>query len=105
MKKVFGSVTKVVPEKLNYYKELHARPWPEINQMIKECNISNYSIFLFNDLLFSYYEYTGNNYEEDMAKMALDENTQKWWKETDPCQISFTAGQQWTEMEKIYYLE
>lgn len=105
MKKIMGSVTKVVPEKIDYYKQLHANPWPEVNQMIKDCNISNYSIFLFNDLLFSYFEYTGEDYEADMQKMAEDEMTQKWWKETDPCQISFNDEGKWTEMEQVYYLK
>ena len=39
----FGSVSKVKPEKLEYYKKLHANPWPQINSMIKECNIQNYN--------------------------------------------------------------
>ena len=41
----FGSISRVKPEKLEYYKKLHANPWPQINAMIKECNIENYSIY------------------------------------------------------------
>ena len=43
--KRYGWVIKVKPEKLEYYKELHANPWPEVNAMLKECNIQNYSIY------------------------------------------------------------
>ena len=72
---------KVKPEKLEYYKELHANPWPEVNAMLKECNIQNYSIYYRDGLLFSYLEYTGDDFDADMKKMAADPTTQKWWKE------------------------
>ncbi len=38
MKRV-GQVIKVKPEYLEKYKALHANPWPEVNEMIKKCNI------------------------------------------------------------------
>lgn len=75
-------------------------------QMIKECNIQNYSIYLFGEYLFAYFEYVGADFEADMAKMARDENTQKWWKVTDPCQISLGyAGQKWLNMEEVFHLD
>lgn len=49
----FGQVIKVRPEKLAYYKELHANPWPGVNRMVKECNIQNFSIFYKDGYLFS----------------------------------------------------
>ena len=75
--KRYGSVIKVKPEKLDEYKRLHADVWPEVLKMIRECNISNYSIYL-GDLekdkyyLFSCFEYVGEDFEADMAKMAAD---------------------------------
>lgn len=101
----FGSVTRVKPEKLEYYKKLHANPWPQINAMIKECNLQNYSIYYFNGLLFTYYEYTGDDYEADMAKMAADSETQRWWAECIPCLDSFSKDGPWTDMEQVYFLE
>ena len=53
----YGSIIGVKKEKLDDYKYHHAHIWPEINAMIKECNISNYSIYNFGELLFSYYVY------------------------------------------------
>ncbi len=106
--KRYGWVIKVKPEKLDYYKELHANPWPEINAKLKECNIQNYSIYYRDGLLFSYLEYTGSDFEADMAKMAADTMTQKWWKETDPCQEpvdSAEDGVWWADMEEIYHLD
>ena len=71
MKRI-GQVIKVKPEYLEKYKTLHANPWPEVNEMIKKCNISNYSIYYRNGYLFSCFEYTGDDYEADMKKMADD---------------------------------
>ncbi|EAL0806796.1 L-rhamnose mutarotase, partial [Campylobacter coli] len=55
---------------------------------------------------FAYFEYIGADFEADMAKMARDESTQKWWKVTDPCQISLGyAGQKWLNMEEVFHLD
>jgi L-rhamnose mutarotase len=107
----FGMVTGIRQDKIEYYKKLHASAWPAVLNKIKECNIQNYSIYLqkINDkyFLFSYFEYTGDNFEMDMKKMAADSTTQKWWKETDPTQMPLpqaTAKKQiWTEMEEVFH--
>lgn len=106
--KRYGWVIKVKPEKLEYYKKLHANPWPEVNAMLKECNIQNYSIYYRDGLLFSYLEYTGTDFDADMKKMAADPMTQKWWKETDPCQEpveSAKEGVWWADMEEVFHLD
>ncbi len=106
--KRYGSVIKVKPEKLEYYKELHANPWPEVNAKLKECNIQNYSIYFRDGLLFSYLEYTGSDFEADMAKMAADPKTKEWWKETDPCQEPVDSAEEgvwWADMEEVYHLD
>jgi len=107
----FGMVTGLKPEKMEYYKKLHAAVWPEVQKKITECNIQNYSIFLkeINGelLLFSYFEYTGNNFDEDMKKMAADSATQRWWKETDPCQQplpdAVSKKQIWSNMDEVFH--
>jgi L-rhamnose mutarotase len=104
----YGSVIGLHPEHLETYKHLHANAWPEINRMIKECNIRNYSIYHNDGLLFSYFEYTGENFEADMAKMAADEMTQKWWDLCKPCQRPLDTreeGEWWSNMEEFYHLD
>ncbi|MCC6490392.1 MAG: L-rhamnose mutarotase [Candidatus Hydrogenedentes bacterium] len=109
----FGSVIGLKAEKLDYYKELHANAWPEVLQMIKDCNIRNYSIYLHklddgNYYLFSYFEYTGEDFKADMAKMAADPMTQKWWKETDPCQFPVknrADGEKWAAMAEVFHTD
>ena len=73
--KRYGWVIKVKPDKLDEYKRLHANPWPGVNAMLKACNIQNYSIFHRDGLLFSYLEYTGDDFEADMERMAADSTT------------------------------
>lgn len=107
----YGMVTGLKPEKLDYYKKLHAAVWPGVMKKIKECNIRNYSIYLKEiggkPYLFSYFEYIGNNFEADMKKMAADSTTQRWWKETDPTQIPLpdaaTKKQIWSKMEEVFH--
>lgn len=103
----FGSIIKIKPEGREEYIRWHANPMPGVNEMIKECNISNYSIFIRGDYLFSYYEYIGDNYEADMEKMAADPVTQKWWSVVKPLMQPLEDREEnefWSEMQEIYYL-
>jgi len=106
--KRYGSLIRVLPEKINEYKQLHTEVWPSILNMIRECNIRNYSIYYKDGFLFSYYEYTGSNYDEDMAKMAADPDTQRWWKVTDKCQLPLDSrkpGEWWAEMDEVFHID
>lgn len=67
--KRFGMVCRLKPDRIEAYKKLHAKVWPEVLDMIRQCNLQNYSIFLKDDLLFSYFEYTGNDYQADMEEV------------------------------------
>lgn len=109
----FGWVIGVKPEKVARYKELHANAWPGVQRMITACNIRNYSIYL-RELelgkwyLFSYLEYTGTDFKADMAKMAADDETRRWWAETDPCQQPIPLakpGEKWSDLEVVYRQE
>ncbi|MFN8624052.1 MAG: L-rhamnose mutarotase [Chloroflexota bacterium] len=44
------------PEKIEEYVTAHAAVWPEMLAMIKEAGVRNYSIHLFKDRVFGYYE-------------------------------------------------
>ncbi|ONI40638.1 L-rhamnose 1-epimerase [Candidatus Epulonipiscium fishelsonii] len=106
--KRFGQIIKVKPDKLEDYKYHHANPWPQIDAMIKACNIQNYSIYYKDGYLFSYYEYVGNDYEADMEKMAQDPKTQEWWALVKPFQTPLETrkdGEWWADMEEVYHLD
>ena len=102
----YGQVIRVRPEKEAYYRELHANAWEGVLAKITDCNIKNYSIFLRDGFLFAYFEYVGENFEEDMQKMADDPLTQEWWAECKPCQQPIeTAGDDdwWVTMESVFF--
>lgn len=77
--KRYGMTVKVKPDRLEEYKRLHANVWPAVLEMIRECNVTNYSIYHKDDMMFSYFEYVGDDFDADMAKMAADPATRKWW--------------------------
>jgi L-rhamnose mutarotase len=104
----FGSVIQARPEKMAEYKALHADPWPGVLEALRSHGISNYSIFHHGGLLFAYFEYSGDDYDADMASIADDPVTQQWWKLTDPCQQPMpnaAEGDQWTSMEQVFLME
>ncbi len=107
MKRV-GQVIRLRPEKLEEYKELHANCWPGVLKMIHDANLRNFSIYYRDGLLFSYFEYVGDDYAADMAKIAADPATQDWWKHTDPCQQpveSAGEGVWWAPMEEFFHTD
>ena len=106
--KRYGQVIRVRSEKLKEYKKLHADAWVDVLKMIKECNIRNYSIYHKDDFLFAYFEYIGQDFDTDMAKMAADPVTQKWWGVCKPCQIPLDTradGEWWAAMEEVFHTD
>jgi L-rhamnose mutarotase len=111
--KRYGMVIGIKKEKIDEYKKLHANVWSDVLSKIKKCNISNYSIYLGQMepdkyYLFSYLEYIGDDLEADMAKMAADETTQKWWKLCKPCQIPLECrykNEWWMNMEEVFHCD
>jgi L-rhamnose mutarotase len=107
----YGSVIELKPEKLDEYVRLHAAVWPEVRKTIAACNIRNYSIYLRRlpdgrHYLFSYFEYAGVEFAADMAKMAADPVTQKWWAVCKPCHEPFpdrAEGEWWAAMEEVFH--
>ncbi len=109
----YGMVIGLKPDKVGRYEELHAAAWPGVLEMLRKCHIRNYSIYLKEVepgkiYLFSYFEYTGTDFAADMARMAADPVTQKWWKETDPCQEPIPLhgeGEWWSRMKEVFRLD
>ncbi len=93
------------PEKIEDYINLHANAWPGVLQMITTCNIRNYSISIRGTELYTYYEYIGDDYEADMARMAADPLTQEWWKQTRPCFLYHEQGVYYDDLREIFYCE
>lgn len=103
-----GFVIGVRPERIEEYRRLHAAVWPEVLATITACNIRNYTIFLREpeNVMFSTFEYHGEDFAADMAKMAADPVTQRWWEVCGPCQVPLETrakGEWWAAMEEVFH--
>ncbi|WP_018970235.1 L-rhamnose mutarotase [Rubritalea marina] len=108
----FGAVIQLHPEKEAYYRKLHAHAWPSVLARLQASNIHNFIIFRHQlegkTYLFNYFEHHGEDLEGDMQAIAADPETQRWWKETDPCQIRLPDakdGENWSPMEMLFLME
>jgi L-rhamnose mutarotase len=105
-----GQVLYLKPGTIDEYKRLHADVWPSVLKQIAECNIRNYSIFLKEpeNMLFAYWEYHGDDFAADMAKMAADPETRRWWDVCMPLQRPFETrkeGEWWARMEPVFFTD
>ena len=108
MKRRFGQMIGLKQSGTDEYIRLHKEVWPGVLEMITACNIQNYSIYLKENYLFAYFEYTGNNHAADMAKMASDPVTQRWWDVVKPLMEPVESRgieEFWAEMEEIFHLD
>ena len=105
-----GLVIDVVPDRREEYLRLHASAWLRVEQVLRDCHVTNYTIFLVDDTLFADNEYAGDDHAADMATIAADPVTREWWTHTDPCQTPFTPGRDpetsgWREATEVWHLE
>ena len=111
--KRYGMVIGLRPDKVDEYKKLHAAVWPAVLKMIRDCQIRNYSIYLRQledgqHYLFSYFEYLGADFAADMARMAADPTTRRWWSFCMPCQkplLDRAQGEWWAGMEEVFHTD
>lgn len=104
----FGMVLRVKPEGEAEYCAQHEKVWPGVLDMIRQCNIRNYSIFLKDGILYSYFEYVGDDFEADMAKMAADPVTQQWWAVVRPLTepvATAKPGEFWAGMVEVFHAD
>lgn len=102
---VLGSVIGLKKEFEEQYITLHKHTFPEVLERIHRSNISDYSIFLSNGILFSHMVYSGNNYEADMKAIGTDTTTKEWWKLTDPMQqpLDFRKENEWWASTELWF--
>ena len=106
--KRFGQIIGVKPAHFERYRKYHEEVWPGVLEMIEKCNIHNYTIFHREGTLFAYFEYTGNDYEADMKKMAADPVTREWWNIMEPMQKpveSRKEGEWWSDMDEVFHVD
>ncbi|MGD0876169.1 MAG: L-rhamnose mutarotase [Acidimicrobiales bacterium] len=103
-----GAVIALAEEGAEEYVQLHAAVWPEVLDALRKANVTNYSIFRRDSLLFSYMEYRGSDLVADMAGMASDPATKRWWEVVMPLQRTMRSSadeEWWAPMEEVFHLE
>ncbi len=106
--KRYGQVLRLKPGALEEYSRLHSDVWPEVLAKIADCNIRNYSIYHKDGYLFAYFEYHGTDFAADMARMAADPTTRRWWSVCEPLQDPLptrSEGEWWANMEELFHFD
>ncbi|MCY7417114.1 MAG: L-rhamnose mutarotase [Chloroflexi bacterium] len=104
----FGQVIGLDLDRYEEYVAAHAAVWPGVLARISVSNIRNYSIYSFGDQLFAYFEYVGGDFEGDMARMAADPETQRWWDVMMPMQRPLDGraeGEWWATMTEVFHTD
>ena len=103
-----GQVIRVRPERFDEYRRAHAAVWPGVLAMIAACHIRNYSIYHRGGVLYAYFEYWGDDFAADSARMAADPTTRRWWALMEPMQDPLPdrpAGAWWAPMEEVFHAD
>lgn len=104
----FGSIIRLKKEFEERYIVLHRHTFPQVLEQIRRSNITDYTIFLHNGLLFSHMVYSGEDYQKDMNAIGDDATTREWWKLTDSMQEPLEGskeGEWWSPLEPWFELE
>jgi L-rhamnose mutarotase len=102
-----GMVVGIRIDQIETYKGLHADSNPGVRDLLTKYHMHNFSIFLQQIegkwYEFGYYEYTGRNFDQDMAKLAKEPRNIEWLKACDPMQVPLPGASGWTVMERVYF--
>jgi L-rhamnose mutarotase len=102
-----GMVVGIREDRIAEYRQLHADSNPGVRDLLTQYHMHNFSIFLQQIdgkwYEFGYYEYTGNDFEGEMARLAKEPRNIAWLKVCDPMQTPLPGAKGWTEMERVYF--
>lgn len=103
-----GIVIGTKPDMMGLYRRVHRHDSGGVRDLLCKYNIHNFSIFIRRlddgqEYLFGYYEYTGCDYDADMARLAAEPRNKEWLLMCDPCQIPLKGEKTWAVMEEIYH--
>ena len=102
MKRI-ATISKLVPGTADDYIELHKNVWPGVVQAGHDAHMQNFSIYRFGDYLFSYYEYAGDDYDEDMRRKAALPVSQEWQEATGKYRQIMEEDRRYIELEEIWH--
>lgn len=100
-----ATVTKLKPGAKEAYKKLHDEIWNEVVAAGHAANIRNFTIFCQGDYLFSYYEYTGENFDEDIRRKNSNPAVRKWQETTGAMTEPVVDGIKTLSLEELWHNE
>src|ERR1700683_2089304 len=103
-----GMVIGMRPDRGAAYEGLHAASHHGVRDLLTKYHMHNFSIFLHQldngqYYLFGYYEYSGDDYKADMAKLAAEPRNQEWLSSTDPMQMPLPGEKSWSIRREVYF--
>jgi L-rhamnose mutarotase len=106
--KRIGMIIGIKPDRITAYEALHAASNPGVRDLLDKYHMHNFSIYIHkmddsHYYLFAYYEYTGNDYQGDMATLAKEPRNIEWLSKTDAMQIPLPGEASWTKMQEVYH--
>ena len=101
-----GMVIELKPQYIEKYKAVHADSNPGVRDLLNKYHMHNFTIFLHEIegkyYEFGYYEYTGDDFEGDMAKLDTEPRNKVWLTICDPMQKPLKGYDSWAVMEEVY---
>jgi L-rhamnose mutarotase len=106
--KRIGMIIGIKPDRIAAYEALHAASNQGVRDLLDKYHMHNFSIYIHkmddsHYYLFAYYEYTGNDYQADMATLAREPRNMEWLSQTDAMQIPLPGETSWTKMQEVYH--
>jgi len=102
-----GMVVGIREDKIAEYKQLHADSNPGVRDLLTKYHMHNVSIYLQQIdgkwYEFGYYEYTGRDFDGDMARLDKEPRNIEWLKVCDPMQLPLPGAKGWTKMDRAYF--
>lgn len=103
-----GMIIKIDSTRIDEYLALHADSNPGVRDLLEKYHMKNFSIFMTkledgNYYEFGYYEYTGSDFEADMALLDAEQRNKEWLKVCDPMQIPLKGETSWKKMKQVYF--
>lgn len=99
-------VIELRPQHIEEYRRLHADGHPGVRDLLTKYHLRNFNIFLHQIegrwFEFGYYEYLGEDFEGDMAKLDAEPRNREWIAICDPMQRPLEGESGWAVMERIY---
>ncbi|MFC1538365.1 L-rhamnose mutarotase [Candidatus Latescibacterota bacterium] len=102
----YASAVDLHPGFEEEYRKLHETVHPEVLEQFKKSNISNYSIFLHESRVYSYFEYTGEDFRKEMDSMTLNTETNKWLDTCKTFQKKIPNEKDfWVDMREVFHTD